>query len=73
MFKADSLQDIYNSREISELISTYGHPTAQHFALIKAAGFEHVIHLAPYDVEKLLKKRSCSRFFARRDGERLGV
>lgn len=53
-FKSESLQDIFNYLEISESISTSGQPTEKQFALVKAAGFDHVINLAPHNVENSL-------------------
>ena len=51
---SDSLQDIFNYLEISECISTSGQPTENQFSLVKAAGFENVINLAPHNVENSL-------------------
>lgn len=53
--KSDSLQDIYNFLTISELVNTSGQPSEKQFALIKEAGFEHVINLAPHNAENSLK------------------
>lgn len=53
-FRSDSVQDIFNYLRISEHISTSGQPTEKQFSLVKAAGFEHVINLAPHNVENSL-------------------
>jgi len=53
-FRSDSVQDIFNYLRISEYISTSGQPTEKQFALVKAAGFEDVINLAPHNVENSL-------------------
>ncbi len=53
-FSSDSLQDIFNYLEISESITTSGQPTEKQFALVKAAGFDNVINLAPHNVENSL-------------------
>ena len=53
-FRSDSLQDIFNYLIISEYISTSGQPTEKQFSLVKAAGFENVINLAPHNVENSL-------------------
>ncbi len=53
-FSSDSLQDIFNYLRISEYISTSGQPTEKQFALVKGNGFEHVINLAPHNVENSL-------------------
>jgi len=57
-FKANSLQDIYNYLEISDLISTSGQPTAMQFSLIGSSGFKNVINLAPHDAENSLKNEA---------------
>lgn len=53
-FRADSLGDIYNYLVLSDRISTSGQPTERQFALVKSAGFEDVINLAPHDAENAL-------------------
>ena len=53
-FRSDSLQDIFNYLEISECISTSGQPTEKQFSLVKAAGFDNVINLAPHNIENSL-------------------
>lgn len=53
-FRARSLDDIYNYLEISDSVSTSGQPTEQQFALVKAAGFDDIINLAPHNAENAL-------------------
>lgn len=53
-FRAESLADIYNYLAISDRVSTSGQPTEQQFALVKAAGFDDVINLAPHDAENAI-------------------
>jgi protein tyrosine phosphatase (PTP) superfamily phosphohydrolase (DUF442 family) len=55
----DSLDDIYNYVQISEHYGTSGQPTEKQFQLIKAAGFNRVINLAPADAENSLKDETA--------------
>ena len=48
-FAASGLDDITNYREYSPLLSSSGQPKRKQFSLIRDAGFERVIFLAPYD------------------------
>lgn len=52
--KADCLDDIYNYLPVSDTISTSGQPTQAQFALVQAAGFHHVVNLAPHDAENAI-------------------
>ncbi|KZZ44859.1 hypothetical protein A3758_02625 [Oleiphilus sp. HI0118] len=52
--KSKSLEDIYNYLPISDRLSTSGQPSEAQFALIKEAGFDSVINLAPHDAENSL-------------------
>ncbi|MCX4187269.1 protein tyrosine phosphatase family protein [Methylophaga sp. OBS4] len=45
--KSQSLSDIYNYLPITDTLATSGQPTAEQFALIKQAGYQVVINLAP--------------------------
>ncbi len=49
-----SLGDIYNFVQIDERVGTSGQPTEQQFELIKDAGYNTVINLAPAGVENSL-------------------
>ena len=52
----ESLEDTYNYRKITELVSTSGQPTEEQFCLIQQAGFKTVINLAPQGlIENTLK------------------
>lgn len=48
--RSESLEDIYNYVRIDGVYSTSGQPSEQQFQLIKAAGFETVINLAPNSI-----------------------
>ncbi|MEL6319976.1 MAG: protein tyrosine phosphatase family protein [Cyanobacteria bacterium J06626_14] len=48
------LADIYNYQPISETLATAGQPTEDQFAVIRDAGFEVVINLAPTTPGKTL-------------------
>lgn len=50
-----TLEDIYNYLPISKALSSSGQPSEEQFALIKRAGFDYVINLAPHDAENSLK------------------
>lgn len=52
--QAEKLEDIYNFLPISDKLYTSGQPSEAQFALIKQAGFDHVINLAPHDAENSL-------------------
>ena len=52
--KHDTLESIYNYLPIHDQLSTSGQPTEKQFALIKNAGFTHVINLAPHHAENAL-------------------
>ena len=45
--RAESLEDIYNYVDIDGLYATSGQPSEAQFQLIKDAGYERVINLAP--------------------------
>ena len=45
--KSQSISDIYNYLPITDTLATSGQPTAEQFALIKQAGYQVVINLAP--------------------------
>ena len=47
---SDSLEDIYNYLPVSEVLGTSGQPTEKQFTLIRDAGYETVINLAPTNV-----------------------
>jgi len=48
------LDQIFNYLKIDDLITTSGQPTESEFELIKQAGFQTVVNLAPHDVENSL-------------------
>lgn len=48
--KSHSLEDIYNYLPIENLFATSGQPSEQQFELIRSAGYETVINLAPVSV-----------------------
>ncbi len=50
----DSLEGIYNYLPISKSISTSGQPTEKQFQLIRDAGYQAIINLAPHNVENAL-------------------
>ena len=50
----DTLEGIYNYHYISDTITTSGQPTEEQFELIKDAGYQSVINLAPHNVENSL-------------------
>ena len=52
-FEKNSLKGIYNYLRISENLTTSGQPSENQFALIKDAGYNTVINLAPHNAEKL--------------------
>lgn len=52
--QAATLEDIYNYLPISDKLSTSGQPSEEQFELIKQAGFDFVINLAPHDAENSL-------------------
>lgn len=43
----NSIEDIYNFLQISNLIATAGQPKIEQFTAIKAAGYQLIINLAP--------------------------
>lgn len=47
----DALDKIYNYLPIDERIGSSGQPTERQFQAIRAAGFAHVINLAPHGAE----------------------
>lgn len=52
--RAESLANIYNYLPINDSLCTSGQPTERQFALIEAAGYQHVINLAPHNAENSL-------------------
>ena len=48
------LVDIFNYIPLDERIHTSGQPSSGQFSAIKAAGFTHVINLAPHDAENAI-------------------
>ena len=54
----DTLEGIYNFLPISDTITTSGQPTETQFRVIKNAGFQSVINLAPHDAENSLANES---------------
>jgi len=48
------LEGIYNYRKYSDLLCSSGQPTEEQFKLIKEAGYDHVINLAPHNAENSL-------------------
>ena len=50
----NSLEGIFNFLPISQSVFTSGQPTEAQFKLIKQAGFQRVINLAPHGVENAL-------------------
>lgn len=48
------LEGIYNYRKYSDALCTSGQPTEGQFKLIKEAGFDYVINLAPHSAENAL-------------------
>lgn len=53
-FEKAQLEGIYNYVEISEKLHTSGQPTEKQYPLLKAAGFNTVINLAPHKAENAL-------------------
>lgn len=51
---ASSLDDIYNYLPIDARVCTSGQRTEKQLSLIKSAGFEHLINLAPHNAENAL-------------------
>jgi len=49
-----TLDSIFNYLPINDRITTSGQPQAAHFPLIRAAGFETVLNLAPHGAENAL-------------------
>ncbi|NJR67164.1 MAG: phosphatase [Leptolyngbyaceae cyanobacterium CRU_2_3] len=43
----NSLEEIYNFIQITDLIATAGQPTVEQFTTIKDAGYEMIVNLAP--------------------------
>ena len=54
----NSLEGIFNFLPINPSITTSGQPTEAQFKLIKEAGIQRVINLAPHGVENALKDSS---------------
>jgi protein tyrosine phosphatase (PTP) superfamily phosphohydrolase (DUF442 family) len=50
----ETLEGIYNRLPISNLVTTSGQPTETQFRLIKEAGYQSVINLAPHNAENAL-------------------
>lgn len=48
------LEGIYNYRKYTDSLSSSGQPTEEQFKLIKEAGFDYVINLAPHNAENSL-------------------
>lgn len=48
------LEGIYNYRKYSDSLSSSGQPTEEQFKLIKDAGFDYVINLAPHSAENAI-------------------
>lgn len=59
-FERNSIEGIYNYLPIRYGLSTSGQPTEKQMALIKQAGFTHVINLAPHHVENALKDEAAT-------------
>lgn len=53
-FYRQELSGIYNYLRVSDQLSTSGQPSESQLHLIKAAGFTHVINLAPHHAENAL-------------------
>ncbi|MDX1695003.1 MAG: protein tyrosine phosphatase family protein [Ketobacteraceae bacterium] len=53
-FQKNHLEGIYNYLPISDRLCTSGQPSENQFELIRAAGFNTVINLAPHHVENAL-------------------
>ena len=49
-FYGDSVEDIYNYLEIGDNLATSGQPNEKQFALIRDAGYQTVVNLAPNSV-----------------------
>ena len=49
------LNQIFNYQKIDDQLSTSGQPSEGEFELIKGAGFQTVINLAPHDAENSLR------------------
>lgn len=54
----DTLEGIYNYHYINDTITTSGQPTEEQFKLIKDAGYQSVINLAPHNSENSLTDES---------------
>lgn len=50
----NTLEGIYNYHPIDDMITTSGQPSEQQFRLIKDAGYNYVINLAPHNSENSL-------------------
>ena len=53
--ESDTLEGIYNYVPISGSISTSGQPSPSEFQLIKTAGFDAIVNLAPHNAENSLE------------------
>jgi len=53
-FSKNSLEGIYNYLPIGDSVATSGQPTKAQFQLIKEAGYQTVINLAPHDSDNAL-------------------
>ena len=52
--RSESLDNIFNYLQLDDRVATSGQPTVQQFDLIKAAGYQLVINLAPASAENAL-------------------
>jgi protein tyrosine phosphatase (PTP) superfamily phosphohydrolase (DUF442 family) len=52
--RSESLDNIFNYLKLDDRVATSGQPTVKQFDLIKAAGYELVINLAPASAENAL-------------------
>ena len=50
----NTLEGIYNYHPINGMLTTSGQPTEQQFSLIKDAGYNYIINLAPHNAENSL-------------------
>ena len=56
----ESLEGIFNYLPINDDLVTSGQPTESQFAMVKAAGFDHVINLAPHNTENALADEAAT-------------